>query len=250
MFGDFMDCLSKFFCSAAGAQLRRWEAQQLDQLLKGTRGGTALQLGAPFGPVMRSASHSFKVFSAQQSELTTLEADGSTLCQSYTDFPFRENTFDLVILVHVLERSPDYEKTLSEVLRVLAPEGRMVILGLNPWGPWWIRKRKRLCKDLHHPVSVEQIKKSLGVRALIDRGRFGIYSPSLSDNPHRLMSWSWCEKAGDRWWPALANGFMLSAVKKVSGVHLVGSASKNEILKKTWVGTAAARNVSACKNHR
>lgn len=64
-----MFCLSQFFASAAGSQLRRWEANQLDILLKGLHGEAALQIGVPYGPVMRSAPHRFKVVSTVTSEI-------------------------------------------------------------------------------------------------------------------------------------------------------------------------------------
>ncbi len=250
-----MFCLSQFFASAAGSQLRRWEANQLDILLKGLHGEAALQIGVPYGPVMRSAPHRFKVVSTVTSEIKNIRTSSSLLRQSFTDFPFRDDSFDLILLVHVLERSNDFEQTLNETLRILAPEGRVVILGLNPWGPWWLRKNTRLFNDIYQPVSVDQIKKTLGDRAVIDRGRFGVYSPSLSDNPNRLMSWSWCEKAGDRWWPALANGFMLSAVKKVHSGRLVGRLYSSDVIGKNWAGTAAARttvtlNIGPSTDHR
>lgn len=238
--------LSKFFDSAAGVQLRRWEAKQLDLLLKGLQGNAALQVGLPYGPVLRSASHSFKVCSMSKSECSGLDTGDSVLWQSFQNFPFRDETFDLIVLVHVLERSRNYRQTIDETLRVLAPQGRVIFLGLNPWGPWWLRKSHHLCEEIYQPISVDQIKKQIAGCAIIDRGRFGVYSPSLSEDPNRLVSWSWCEKAGDRWWPTLSNGYMLSAIKNVSSARLVGRFSNASLLKQQWVGTATVRNVSAC----
>ncbi len=62
-----------------------------------------------------------------------------------TDFaalPFAANSLDLVVLPHALELSPDPHATLREVERVLVPEGRVVICGLNPTSLWGMRQRR------------------------------------------------------------------------------------------------------------
>ena len=43
-----------------------------------------------------------------------------------TDIQFRDNTFDYVICNHVLEHIPDEQKAISEVLRVLKPDGKWI----------------------------------------------------------------------------------------------------------------------------
>ena len=136
----------------------------------------------------------------------------------------------------------------SEVFRVLAPEGRLIVLCINPWGPWWVRKKGKLfecpTETSFSPLSVTQVKSFCERYGVVDRGRFGVYCPSLSDNPQHLARWGWCEKAGDRWWPALANAFMLSCVKKVEKPGLIGTLiPEGGLLKKNWAGqTIATRN--------
>ena len=49
--------------------------------------------------------------------------------------PFATESIDTVLLPHVLEFVPDRHQVLREVERVLKPEGRLLILGLNPWSP-------------------------------------------------------------------------------------------------------------------
>jgi SAM-dependent methyltransferase len=49
--------------------------------------------------------------------------------------PFATESIDTVVLPHVLEFVPDRHQVLREVERVLKPEGRLLILGLNPWSP-------------------------------------------------------------------------------------------------------------------
>lgn len=232
----FMQSLSDFFTTAPGLQLRRWESAQMDSFLSKTTGDCALQLGAPYGAVLRNAPQPVKLLGLGAKERLSKPAPLPNSLLDFSALPFREASFDLIVSVHAMERTDDATQFFSEVFRVLAPEGRLVLLGLNPWGPWWLRKKESFQRfGLFKPLTIAQIKKCVAPYALIDRGRFGVYCPSFSDDPHRLARWGWCEKAGDRWWPAMANGFMLSAVKKEEGFRLIGKLEKaGELLTKGW----------------
>ena len=56
-----MPTLQEFFETSAGMLLRRWEAAQTDALLADCAGETALQLGAPYGSLLRNASHQKRI---------------------------------------------------------------------------------------------------------------------------------------------------------------------------------------------
>ena len=56
--------------------------------------------------------------------------------------PFAAASLDLLLLPHTLELSLDPHATLREVERVLVPEGRVVISGLNPASLWGLRQRR------------------------------------------------------------------------------------------------------------
>ena len=229
--------------------LRRWEAAQRDALLADCLGESALQLGAPYGPLLRNASHESRTLGTQLGTVTA--QDCATLKLNFEALLFREDVFDLVVCVHALEFSHNPTQFFSEVFRVLAPEGRLVVLSLNPWGPWWMRKKENLfdfdSQTHFKPLGVSEVKGYCQKYGIIDRGRFGVYCPSLSDNPQKLARWGWCEKAGDRWWPALANAYMLSIVKREEKPGLIGKLiPKTGLLKKDWAGqTVATRNSSS-----
>lgn len=229
--------------------LRRWEAAQMDALLADCLGESALQLGAPYGSLLRNASHESRILGTQLGTVTA--QDCATLKLNFEALPFREDVFDLVVCVHALEFSHNPTQFFCEVFRVLAPEGRLVVLSLNPWGPWWMRKKENLfdfdSQTHFKPLGVSEVKGYCQKYGIIDRGRFGVYCPSLSDNPQKLARWGWCEKAGDRWWPALANAYMLSIVKREEKPGLIGKLiPKTGLLKKDWAGqTVATRNSSS-----
>jgi SAM-dependent methyltransferase len=50
--------------------------------------------------------------------------------------PFTDAIFDRVLLVHALEEAEDPRALLREVWRVMAPEGRLVVIAANRAGLW------------------------------------------------------------------------------------------------------------------
>jgi ubiquinone/menaquinone biosynthesis C-methylase UbiE len=50
-----------------------------------------------------------------------------------TELPLESESVDMVILPHLLEFDDDKHQVLREVERILKPEGKLVILGFNPW---------------------------------------------------------------------------------------------------------------------
>ena len=72
-----MSSFAEFFSTSAGMLLRRWELAQMDALLAECAGETALQLGAPYGSLLRNASHD----SRQAFRSEKLYANFASLCQ-------------------------------------------------------------------------------------------------------------------------------------------------------------------------
>jgi hypothetical protein len=56
------------------------------------------------------------------------------------------------------------------------------------------------------------------------------------------------EKAGDRWWPVLGSVFMLSAIKRVSTLTLVGKIEKGVTANQAQLSTVAKLNTSSQNN--
>ncbi len=52
------------------------------------------------------------------------------------ELPFVNDSFQLVIAQHAFELVADAEALASEVSRVLAPEGVLLMIGFNPFGSW------------------------------------------------------------------------------------------------------------------
>lgn len=54
-------------------------------------------------------------------------------CGEAGDLPIANSSIDTLILPHVIEFEANRHQVLREVERVLKPEGRLFLLGLNPW---------------------------------------------------------------------------------------------------------------------
>jgi len=159
--------------------------------------------------------------------------EGIALHCDYDALPFDSASLDLVVLPHTLEIARDPHLTLREVERVLVPEGRVVISGLNPASLWGLRQRRaHLYRhlgfgELFLPEAGEFIGywrmrdwlRLLGFE--VESSRFGCYRPAV-----RTERWlgrcAWMDRAGARWWPIFGAVYFIVAIKRVHGARLIG----------------------------
>ena len=146
--------------------------------------------------------------------------------------PFADDSLDLVVLPHALELSPDPHATLREVARVLVPEGRLLVLGLNPNSLWgWRQARDRLRRRLGgQRLFLPETGEFIGTGRLRDwlrllnfdmePLRYGCYVPSVQ-SPRWQQRWAWMDRLGPRWWPFLGSVYAQVAIKRVHGMRLI-----------------------------
>ena len=172
------------------------------------------------------------------------------LVDGFEDLPFATASLDLVVLPHALEFAADPHQVLREADRVLRPEGRVIVTGFNPVSLWGARQAAM--RSLLRPylpaegqmLSVPRLRDWMRLLSFEpDRGRFGCYVP-----PVRTEQWlarlQWVEKAGDRWWPICGALYLMSAVKRVRGMRLIGPAWK-PVPKLAVAGRASAQRERA-----
>jgi SAM-dependent methyltransferase len=164
-----------------------------------------------------------------------------SLSCDFDALPFPSQSVDLVVLPHTLELAADPHQTLREVERVLVPEGRLVVLGFNPTSLWgarqwsgrWARRVGLLHADARpylpcasEPIGHRRLRDWLRLLGFeIEGGGFGCYRPALRSQAW-FERWAWMEQAGDRWWPVFGAVYLVSAVKRVRGMRLIGPAWK------------------------
>lgn len=161
--------------------------------------------------------------------------DGHTkvaVINRYEELPFASQSIDLVVMPHILEFAEEPHQVLREVDRVLVPEGQIVLTGFNPASLWGARQfltRVGASPFLPHEgqfIGLPRIKDWLKLLSFeVNRGRFGCYVPWARSDKW-LARWAFTEKVGDRWWPVLGSIYMVTAVKRVRGMRLVGFVKK------------------------
>ena len=226
--GDF----SAWLDMAPGCSLLDWAGPQMAQAVDNVFGYYAVQLGLPALDALAASRipHCIRV----QAGLQPSPAGGwqpAVRVAHFGELPFETHSVDLVVLPLQLECSPDPHQLLREVDRILRPEGRLVTLGINPWSLWGLRQ------GLPARMGGAFLP---GVRALISAPRLRDWIRLLSFEPgetaYGCHAWpadgrGWLQRpqrlvarAGERWWPVCGAGYVLSAVKRVHGMRLIGPA--------------------------
>ena len=253
--------LQDWFQTPQGRYLLDWERLQLDRVVVDIFGFHALQLGLPALDALRTnrmphrwlASDSLPAGPTATGETPCpghgntgraagqREAGGQPEVQLVCDFaalPFPANSLDLVVLPHALELHSDPHATLREVERVLVPEGRVVICGINPASLWGLRQRRAHLYQrlgfggLFLPREGEfigywRLRDWLRLLSFeVESGRFGCYRPAVMSELW-LERFQWMDRAGARWWPIFGAVYFLVAVKRVRGMRLLGPAWKS-----------------------
>ena len=249
-----MTGLSDWFHTPPGQYALAWEQAQFDAALADVFGYHAVQLGLP----ALDALASNRMPHRWHAELETAAADPdaadaqapsaasgapaaplptawkAALVTDSTALPFPEASVDLVVLPHALEFSADPHATLREVQRVLVPEGRVAISGLNPASLWgWRQYRAHLYRSLgsgslYLPDGCEFIghwRLRDWLRLLefeLESVAFGCYRPAVR-GAGALARFEWMDRLGARWWPVLGAAYVAVAIKRTQGAKLVGA---------------------------
>ncbi len=230
--------LHDWFQTPAGQYLLRWEDAQLQSAVADIFGYHALQLGVPQLHGLRANRMPHQWLGMPTPEpVPGASALRTALVTDYAALPFSACSLDLVVLPHTLELSADPHATLREVERVLVPEGRVVICGLNPASLWGLRQRRARALqrlgmgDLYLPdcgefIGYWRLRDWLRLLSFeVEEGRFGCYRPAVRSEKW-LERWAWMDRAGPRWWPIVGAAYFVVAVKRVRGMRLLGPAWK------------------------
>lgn len=239
-----------WLASPAAAYLLRWEQERFDAAVADVFGYYAVQVGLAELDSLRANRISCRIHArlaatADASSLPGLPA--AVHVDRPEELPFASQSLDLVTLPHVLEFAADPHEVLREVERVLRPEGRLVVSGLNPISLWGARNAlpggllpgvvPRGGRLIAQPRLRDWLK-LLGFEP--DRAHYGCYRP-----PCRTQVWldrtQFIDRAGDRWWPICGAAYVLSAVKRVRAMRLVGPAWKKPVAARAPAPVAVAR---------
>lgn len=242
--------------SAPGRYVLAWEQAQLDRVVSDVFGYRAVQLGMPQLDALRENRMPGRILTLDAASAVSLPyippptrpgadrlAHGgtghappgrATMWGDFAELPFENQSVDLLVMPHTLEFTREPHELLREAERVLVPEGRLVIVGFNSLSLWGVRQS--IGRLTHRPfvppdselIAFTRLKdwiKLLGFE--LSRGRFGCYRPPLG-NPQWLERCGFMEPAGDRWWPIFGAVYLVTAVKRVRRMRLIGPAWKKK----------------------
>ena len=248
--------LHQWFESPPGQYLLAWEQAQFDEAVADIFGYHSLQLGLPLIDGLRANRMPHQWLALGQDAVQGAVQGTPSAARPGTDpqsaqrhpsvhlladpvaLPFAEASLDLIVMPHTLELSVDPHAALREAARVLVPEGRVVISGLNPASLWGLRQqRARLYQRLGRgQLYLPDVGEFIGYRRLrdwlqllsfeVELAHFGCYRPAVR-SAQWLERFGWMDVVGEKSWPIFGAGYFLVAVKRVHAMRLLGPAWRN-----------------------
>ncbi len=132
--------LQRFYGSRRGDVAKRMIARRVEALWPASGGRDMLGLGyaIPYlAPYQATARRVVALMPAAQGvERWPAEGRGLAALGDEERLPFMDSVFDRVLMVHALEEAEAPAVLLREIWRVMAPEGRLLIIAANRAGLW------------------------------------------------------------------------------------------------------------------
>jgi SAM-dependent methyltransferase len=229
--------LHDWFQTPLGQYLLEKERAYLDDVTPDIFGYHAAQLGMPGFDLLRESriAHKMRIASSGAPDLYAK-------CH---ELPIATQSVDLVVLPHVLEFAEEPHAILREVDRVMMPEGRLVIVGFNPWSLWGLKSSLGYSRG-EYPwngrfLSLLRVKDWLALLGFdVSAGRLIAYAPPFASEKLRRR-FAFMEPAGDRWWAVGGAVYLLQAIKRVRGMRLLTPAWQEKAAREKSLIAAAKR---------
>jgi SAM-dependent methyltransferase len=164
-----------------------------------------LRTGARRAVMMMPAAQGAEPWPADGPVLSTLGEEAR--------LPFMDAVFDRVLIVHALEEASHIHAFLREVWRVMAPEGRLVVIAANRWSFW--AQSESTPFGYGRPFSRTQLA-ALLADALFEpvASAKAVYAPP-SHWPPFVRAADAFERVGESLWSAQGGLVLMEAVKRL-----------------------------------
>ncbi|PIZ03572.1 MAG: hypothetical protein COY58_08965 [Gammaproteobacteria bacterium CG_4_10_14_0_8_um_filter_38_16] len=202
-----------------GSMLLADEKVWLDRVLKKNRARILLQLGGPFDDHLTdSAPVSKTIFVGSDSR----PKSANPVIQANADaLPIDSDSVDIVLLMHVLESTPNAVGVLQEAHRVLKPNGKIIVFGFNRFGVWNLLRfltRKHFSPWVGKCFSIGKVKRKLRATDCSVTIQQTICFRPPFENAVRAKRWFFLETWGQFFFPYFGSVFMVVAIKNVAGM--------------------------------
>lgn len=212
----------EWLATPLGRALAAQEAVVVRRLLGQCFGYHLVQLGGPCdGSMMEGSPVRHRIVLRADPPETPVQGVECVLGTPQA-LPFAASSVDVLLLVHVLEYSPDPHQLLREVDRVLIPEGHALVVGFNPWSLWGLwrlllgwREEPPWCGRFIGARRLGDWLRVLGFA--VDRPAYTMFRPPLP----RVARWpvhGRLERMGAYFTPWLGGVYVLRACKRVEGL--------------------------------
>lgn len=233
MYSQAID-LKEFYDSTRGRVVQRILRQHLKALCGNVKGLRMVGFGyaAPFmRSFMPDAERCVCLMPSTQGAVFWPQDGGDhqgglvTLC-SEEDWPIETNSVDRVIVVHAMQDYDSMHRTLNEAWRVLAGQGRLILIVPNRTGLW----ARFDATPFGHgtPYSVGQIRQTLRDYLFVpEKAERALFVPPFSSRLMLSTAPMW-ERAGRRFFNAIGGVNVVEATKQLYGgvaAHAATSAS-------------------------
>lgn len=144
------------------------------------------------------------------------------------DLPLADSSIDRILLVHALEFTEELRPMMSEVWRVLRPQGRLLVVAPNRRGLW---ARVESTPFGHgHPFSGAQLSRVLRDNGFVSiRTAMALYLPPSRSRMMLRMARAW-QALGRRLGRPFSGVVLVEASKEVYGVRPVRRPVRRRIL--------------------
>jgi 2-polyprenyl-3-methyl-5-hydroxy-6-metoxy-1,4-benzoquinol methylase len=163
----------------------------------GKAGVRLLEIGSGLGHLVGQLENSFDTVAADVNPWALRQSLGTARCTSHVtssaeELPFKDRSFGLVIIKHVVEHLPHPEKAIAELGRIITPGGVLILATpnlsslLKPWkGGKWIGYQDPTHISLKPPAEwLDMIRKAgFGLKKIFSDGFWDAPYISLVPRP-------------------------------------------------------------------
>jgi len=211
--------LDRFYKTPQGRLTRRMVDRRLQAIWPELRGLDVLGLGfaTPYLGRMRETARRSVAFMPSAQGAIAASGVSTVAMGDETHLPFPDALFDRVLLIHMLEEADSLPAILREAWRVLAPEGRIVIVTAARSGVWaWMDStpfghgRPFSRSQLDRLLADSMFEPTAWSRAL--------YAPPWRWASHPRVAAAW-ERTGEHLWSGLGGLILVEAVKRTAALR-------------------------------
>jgi SAM-dependent methyltransferase len=227
---DVLD-LRDFYNRPLGSFVRRVLTQRIRARWRSANGSQLMGLGfaAPYlGQFRGEAARLGALMPANQGALVwPATGDVNTVLVDEAMLPLADASVDRLLAVHCLEAAEAARPLLREIWRVLAPEGRLLLLVPNRRGVW---ARLDTTPFGHgQPYSRGQLERLLRDALFTPiEWTAALYMPPL-DRPWAVRWATVFERVGARLWPGFAGVIIVEARKELMGALPAGARKRRAV---------------------